>query len=455
MNKWLTLKVNWQGHKAGAKIELDASTADELVKNGTATAVEADADPVKAASQRIIDTVVQGITGAIPTIVDTEVKKRMTQAAGTTGLDQRVTAPGDVTGIHNNAADDPTGGFKTFAEFAIAVYMADKPGRRTVDERLLVQAPSGMSEGDDEGGGFLVPTQHIQTLMKLAWEESGVLGRCTNIPMQTNTVDIPVLRNTDRRAGYRNGGIRVYWVAEAEQKTASRPKFDRIGLKLNEMAGLVYVTNTLLEDSPVSLEPLLGGMFAEEFALTTEDAVLRGTGAGMPLGIIGHPGTIAISKEVGQAATTLVAENIIKMWARMWGPSKRNAVWLINGDVLPQLMTMTINVGTGGIPIWMPANSLAGREYSTLLGRPVIELETCSTLGTVGDVILADFSHYLIGQKSRAIETASSIHLRFDYDETAFRYVMRLDGQPWLRSTITPMNGSNTRSPFITVETRS
>jgi len=220
------------------------------------------------------------------------------------------------------------------------------------------------------------------------------------------------------------------------------------------MAGLVYVTNTLLEDSPISLEPLLGGLFAEEFALETDDAIYAGTGAGQPLGILNAPCLVSVTAEAGQAAATILTENIINMWARMWPPSRARAVWVINTDILPQLMTLVINVGTGGMPVFMPPNGLVGAPYGTIFGRPVVETEQCKTLGTQGDIALCDFGYYLLGQKVTGIQAATSIHLKFNYDETAFRYVMRLDGQPWLNAAITPMNGTNTLSPFVVLDSR-
>jgi HK97 family phage major capsid protein len=163
---------------------------------------------------------------------------------------------------------------------------------------------------------------------------------------------------------------------------------------------------------------------------------------------------VTVAKEVGQTAKTLVFDNIIKMWMRMYAAGRTNAVWFINSDTLLQLMTMNMAVGTGGIPVYMPANGLAGQPYGTLFGRPVIEIEHCQTLGTTGDVILADLSQYYLGRKSTDIESASSIHLRFDYGETAFRWIVRVDGQPSWSSDITPKNGSNTVSPIVALATR-
>ena len=137
------------------------------------------------------------------------------------------------------------------------------------------------------------------------------------------------------------------------------------------------------------------------------------------------------------------------------GPSRPNSVWLINQDIEPDLHTMSIAVGTGGIPVYMPANGLSQQPYGTLYGRPVLPIWQCQTLGTAGDIILADMSQYLLAEKG-GIQSASSIHVKFQYDETAFRFVMRLDGQPWWNSALTPFKGGATKtlSPFVVLESR-
>ena len=143
------------------------------------------------------------------------------------------------------------------------------------------------------------------------------------------------------------------------------------------------------------------------------------------------------------------------MWARMWARSRPNAVWFINQNIEPQLFTMSLAVGTGGIPIYMPANGLSGSPYGQLMGRPVIAIEQCQTLGTVGDIILADMSQYILADKG-GMQTASSIHIAFTTDESVFRFVYRVDGQPIWNSALTPYKGTvaNSLSPFVALATR-
>ena len=184
------------------------------------------------------------------------------------------------------------------------------------------------------------------------------------------------------------------------------------------------------------------------------NAIINGTGAGQPLGILVAPGTLSITKETGQPATTIVSENIDKMWARMLTRAKRNAVWLVSQDCEPQLANLNRSVGTGGALVYNPPGGISQLPYGTLKGRPVRETEFNPTLGAVGDIILADLGYYATGTRG-SVMADSSIHLRFDYAETAFRFMFEVDGQPWLQSAITPFNAGNTQAPFLTLAVRS
>jgi hypothetical protein len=41
------------------------------------------------------------------------------------------------------------------------------------------------------------------------------------------------------------------------------------------------------------------------------------------------------------------------------------------------------------------------------------------------------------------------MHLRFDYDETVFKFTLRMDAQPLWDVPLTPFKGTNTQSPFV------
>ncbi len=356
-----------------------------------------------------------------------------------------------------NKTLDPKSGFKCFSEFALAVKNAEVSHGRTIDKRLDVlvtkAAGTGAHEMDGEYGGYLIPEEFRNTLLELAINQSNVMNMAMNIPMATNAINIPYVAGTDRSGGLVHGGIQFYWLDEEGVKTETRPKFGKVQMRLHKIAGLVYASDEIIEDSPVTLEPLLTKMFSSALAWTMDNVLINGSGAGKPLGILNAPCMVSVSKETGQAAATLVFENIAKMYMRQL--NKSGSIWMANDDTFMQMASMSLAVGTAGVPVWMPAGGISGKPYDTLFGKPLIFTEHCQTLGTTGDVYNCDWSQYLLGQKSGGnVQFASSIHLKFDYDQTAFRFVFRVDGQPWLPAPLTPRYSAVTMSPFVKIDTR-
>lgn len=353
--------------------------------------------------------------------------------------------------VRDNAEQKP---WNSFGEFLLAVRNAGNPGRRDVDPRLHVRSASGMNETVPADGGFLVQQDFSSEMLRIATDSGVLRSRVRQIPISANANGLKMngVDETSRTTGSRFGGIRVFWAAEADKATATKAKFRQINLTLNKLIGLSYVTDELLQDA-TALESMLMQAFGEEIAFMTDDAILNGTGVGQPLGLLNSQSLVVVSKETGQASGTLVYENIVKMYARVHARARRNMAWLINQDIEPQLYTMAQTIGTGGVPVYLPPGGVSAQPYGTLFGRPVIPVEQSATLGTVGDVVAADLSQYLMIDKGGP-QNAQSIHLRFDYDETAFRIVYRCDGQPLWHAPITPAKGNKTLSAFVALETR-
>lgn len=352
--------------------------------------------------------------------------------------------------------ENPSGYF-SFAEFAQDVFKCGRRGtgltEKMTDYRERMKAAgSGANTFDSESGGYLIPDEFRNTLLQIAVDKTNILQKTMKIPMSSNSIDIPFVNGYDRSGGLVHGGVQFNWLEEEGAYTETKPKLGRVGLKLKKLAGLCYATDEILEDSPISMEPLLKAAFTDALAWTLDGVFLNGSGAGQPLGVLNAPCTIAVPKETGQLADSILYENIINMYSRLWRTT--GAVWLANRDTLPQLSTMSIPVGTGGIPVWQPANAAAGQPNSALLGIPLIFAEHCRKVGDAGDLVLADFSQYLVGQKTAGLKFASSIHLKFDYDQTAFKFTLRIDGQPWWKSALTPRYSDKTLSPFITLAQR-
>ena len=339
-------------------------------------------------------------------------------------------------------------GFTSLGDQMMAVYRASQPGSR-IDTRLTTRSASGLNATNPSDGGFLVQTDFVKDLLKRTYETGILASKCKRIPLTTNanSLKINAIDEISRANGSRWGGLQTYWENEADSLTASKPKFRQMELSLKKLTGLCYVTDELLQDAS-ALEKVIKEGFAEEFGFKMDDVILRGSGSGQPLGFLNSGALVKVDKETNQTAKITV-ENIVKMWSRMWSRSRSNAVWFVNPEIEPLLYTLTV----GDKPVFIPAGSMANTPYSTLLGRPVIPLEQCSELGEPGDIILADLSQYLIIDKG-GINTASSIHVRFIYDENVFRFIYRVDGQPTWNKALKPYKGEATVSPFVALAKR-
>ena len=271
------------------------------------------------------------------------------------------------------------------------------------------------------------------------------------MPMSSLTLSLPTIVDTTHATNV-FGGVRAYWTPESGSYTASEPSFGQVSLTAKKLTAYTSAANELLADSAISLEALLMRLFPQALAYFEDDAFINGVGGGQPVGILNADALITVAKETGQAATTIVAENIDKMYSRMLPSSRARAVWVAHPDTLPQLVSMARSVGTGGSAAVMP--SLTGSAPVTLYGRPIVFTEKCQTLGTAGDLFFVDFGYYVIGDR-QTLTMASSPHVRFQNDETVWRFTQRVDGRPWLESALTPRNGSNTLSPFVNLATRS
>lgn len=353
----------------------------------------------------------------------------------------------------------PQGGFRSLGEQLQAICRSSIPGN-AFDPRLAeLRAPTGLNEGVGEQGGFLVQTDMSTEIWRRVFLTGQILSRVRRIPISThaNGVKLPYLKGTSRVAGSRYGGVQVYRRAEADTVTATKPLLGEWKLELESGMALVYLTEEIMADAP-QLEALVMQIIPEEIAVFTEDEIINGNGVGKPLGVV-HPNclaTVSVAKESGQPAGTIVPMNIAKMDSRIWAPSLPGSVWFMNQDTKPALNLMTLPVGTGGVPVYMPASGISGSPFGTLYGRPVVPIEHASTLGTVGDIFSADFSQYALIEKG-GIKTASSIHVRFLYGENVLRFMWRNNGAPmggWIDGPLTPAKGSSTQSPFVTLATR-
>jgi HK97 family phage major capsid protein len=302
--------------------------------------------------------------------------------------------------------------------------------------------------GSPSGGGFSVPELIWAEWLDASLETEIVRPRSEVRPMKSDSGRAIGWDDGDHSAGL-YGGFSGDWVPEAGEITPQDPKLRMINLLAKKLAILTQVSNELVADGisfeeqlSAALVKAIGWFFDRTFLIT-------GTGSGQPLSILNAPATIVQTKEGGQTATTIVLQNITKMFSRLSPDSFANAVWIAHPTTIPQLLTTSLVVSSGGsfYPLLQgdPGNQ-------TIFTRPVIFSEKLNTLGAKGDIMLCDLSQYIIGLRSEAALDKSQ-HVGFTRDTSYYRCLSRLDGQPKIAAPL-KMPSTDTVSPFVTLEAR-
>lgn len=350
-------------------------------------------------------------------------------------------------------------GFRSFGEFAQQVKMACAPGHAFVDGRLARMAPTTYgTEGVGTDGGFAVPPDFRSEIMQKVLGEDSLLRLTDQFTTSSNSITFPKDETTPWQT---SGGVQCAWEGEASQITESKPALQNETVKLNKLAALVPVSEELQEDAP-ALDRYLRSKVIEKMVFKVNFGIVQGTGVGMPLGIINSGSTVTVSKEGSQAADTLLPANVLKMYSRMYAPLASRAVWLCHQDCLPQIWGLasvvknvagTENVGGSGVNFMSPTG-LRDAPFGTLLGRPIVPTQACETIGDLNDLLFVDLGSYLTATKTAGPKQDVSMHLYFDYDMLAYRFIWRMAGKPWWTSSISPRDGSNTMSWAVNLEAR-
>lgn len=346
-------------------------------------------------------------------------------------------------------------GFSSKGDFLRSVSKSFRDPMSTDSRLKELRASLGMNTDVGAEGGFAVQTDHAQAFLEQAYEQAQLASKCTSVEVSSasNSMEMTLLDETSRATGSRYGGVRGYWRAQGNSVTATKPALRNETFNLNALEVLAYATDEQLEDSAV-LDTFIVPAAESELAWLVDDAILHGTGVGQPLGIMNSGAIIEVAKKSGQVAATIVYENVRKMKNRLLPKSRTNFEWYVHPDAHDQLEVMMLSGSLSDIPVFLPAGGLSGREYETLYGRKINTIEQAKAVGTPGDILALDLSKYIL-LKKKGIRAAQSMHVEFLTSQHAFKWTVRIDGKPMVRSPLTDANGSTTRSPFIAVAVRS
>lgn len=456
--QWYKFLKAFGQSKVGDVCQLDEADAKGLVEKGFLE--KTDDDPLDEAVKTATEDLKDNLQKAVKIQVAEALKGLQVEYGEEDGPPLIVLgkAPEDKDPFFGYAKDTEHG---VHGRFALDVKAMCNPAISTPErlEKYMLaraaasKAASGMSENIGEDGGVLVLDQLSTEIWRKAFPEEDLMARTDQRTVPGNSVVYNSIVENSRASGSRHGGVRGYWMGEADQFTTTKPKFTKIRFILSKLGVFVHATDELVDDvTGISLQAELTELSSKELRFLIGDALINGNGIVKPTGLLQAGSLIAVARTT---ATRVKGADIFNMWNRLHVSARANAIWLINQDVEPQLDQMFIAIqnvaGTenvGGFPLYMPPGGIADAAYGRLKGRPVIAVEWTAALGTVGDIILVDFGQYRTVTKG-GINSAMSIHLRFDYGESVFRFTFRADGQSMWPAALTPYKGTSTHSHII------
>lgn len=241
---------------------------------------------------------------------------------------------------------------------------------------------NALKEGSDGSGGYLVPDEFDERIIK-ALEEENILRKLGKVIKTEHTHKIP--RMVD--------GYEAEWYDENDRFNFSGAKFDEIVFNVYKLGALIKVSNEFLEDTPKDIENFICEMIVERFSRSEEEAFFTGDGIGKPLGIIHQ----ALVGAVTENKSDINLDDIIELVYSVKKPYRENAVFIMSEEAYACLKKFK---NYNGRNIWKVVNG----EPDTLFGYPVY---TTTKLDGVESgnkpVLFGNFDYYCIAERGNRI----------------------------------------------------
>ena len=436
---FIQLTKAFMGKPPGERIDVSDVDAQGLVTAGIATAVPAD-DAINSLVQKLTGSIAESMTKSLDAVINatlTKFKEAQSQA-------KRHAVPAI---FGEGANGDPK---KNFGDW---LYKVAKNDRATLEKdygsTFNPWQKAALAESSGVTGGYIVPPEFYDQLLAIAAENNVFRQYAFVQPMACATLQFPYLDITTAQSAGTSpffGGVKANWTEEAQTRTETEPQFKMMELKAHELSGYSVSSNVLLQDAAFGLEKFLMQLFGAAVGWYEEYAFLQGNGTGKPLGIINAPAAIKVSRNT---PSHFYFPDIAAMLASLLPASYNRAHWYVSPTVVQDMlqlkdgsnraMFLSIDQGVTKPPVWK------------LLNLPVHITEKVPALGTTGDVCLVDPSLYIIGDRM-SLEIAASEHVNFLANQMTWRFVQRVDGQPWMDKAVTLQDASSKVSPFVILQ---
>lgn len=278
-----------------------------------------------------------------------------------------------------------------------------------------------MSIGVDTAGGFLVPDSFRATLIEALEDFGGIRSLAEQM---TTSTGAPILMPTADETSA-TGEI----LSEMDEVEFSDMSFGAKELHVHLYSSKgVKISNLLLQDSAISIEPYVARKLGERIARLQATHWLHGDGASKPRGVV-H------GRDTGKDVNTTAAftfDNLITLVHKIDPAYRRlGCVFVMNDTSLAAARKIKTGISGDNTTLWQP--SMQAGEPDRILGYPVVidqgmdnDAATGGGSHTTGVPVL--FGNFREAYVVRDVSGASIVRLNERYAEfhqTAFMAFLR------------------------------
>jgi HK97 family phage major capsid protein len=278
-----------------------------------------------------------------------------------------------------------------------------------------------MSSGENAKGGFVVPDEMSQTLIRLR-EERGVFPQFANrVPMGADIIRIPRLL----------ADVTAQWAGEGAEITPSDATLGDAELMARKLSALVKVSSELDEDAVIEIGDMITQSMAYAMADKIDEAGFNGDGTATYGGVVGLKNALAsgaihdaLAGNVGASTLDLADfEAVLGKYPQYPGASPR---WFMHSAVYYASAFSLMNAAGGNTNVTL-AN---GVQMPMFLGFPVTFCQVMpSTTGSSINTILAYFGDLRLGAAygvRRSVRTEVSLDRYFENDLIGIKTTERI-----------------------------
>jgi HK97 family phage major capsid protein len=283
---------------------------------------------------------------------------------------------------------------------------------------LDVEEHRALSKGTTTAGGFLVPTDFYDQLIRALRFMGNMASLATEVVTDSgDSIQVPA--NTAHGT--------AAWLAEAGSYSPSDETFAQVTLGANKATSKIIVSEELLQDSAFDLDSFLAREFGERIGVLENTAYIKGSGTGQPQGLLSSntaSNITTVTAAVGNATAFSYSALVTAIFS-LPKQYRDNASFIVNDAAARNLYLM---VDTQNRPLWNVNMATTGPD--TFLGYPIYTDPDVPAPGA-GNIsaLFGDWRRTYIVRRVTGFGIQRQNELHSDSGQVGFRGYERVDGR--------------------------